>query len=342
MSHLHVLGAGPAVTVQDRGRPGFLDRGLSQGGAADPLALAEGAALLGQSPDCAALELAGMGGRFRADRDLRIALTGAPMPAEIDGKPLVWSASHLLRAGAVLAIGAARTGSYGYLHLGGGIATPQVLGSRAAHLAAGLGQGLQPGDRLPLGSDAGADAGMGTGMRLLVEDRFSGGDIRILPGMQTPLFPAEVRARFETTEFRRGARANRMGMALESAGPGFAAAGQRSILSEVITPGDIQMTGDGRPFVLLPECQPTGGYPRIGTVIPADMAKVAQTPAGARLRFAFVTRAEAMAAQARHAAHLAALPTQVEPLLRDPHMMHDLLSYQLIGGVISATEEDVP
>ena len=41
---LTVLSVGPSVTLQDNGRPGWLAQGLSQGGAADTLALAEGRA----------------------------------------------------------------------------------------------------------------------------------------------------------------------------------------------------------------------------------------------------------------------------------------------------------
>ncbi|GAA6201777.1 urea amidolyase [Aquicoccus sp. SU-CL01552] len=332
MSGLLVHQAGPACTVQDLGRPGFLGQGLSRGGAADRLALAEGAALLGQEPGLAALEIAGFGGVFEAACDLRIALTGAPMAAEIDGARVAWNASHALRAGQRLSLGAVRAGCYGYLHLGGGIATPEVLGARAVHLAAGLGRAVVAGDLLPVGPDRGGE----TGLCLEVEDRFSGGVLRVVEGMQTPLFAPQVRARFEATGFTRGARANRMGVALDCPGAGFAAEGQLAILSEVIVPGDIQMTGDGRPFVLLPECQTTGGYPRIGTVIPCDLPRVAQAPAGAPLRFRFVSRAVALEAEARQARHLAELPRAPRPLVRHPGDIPDLLGYQLISGAISA------
>ncbi|MEM9755757.1 MAG: urea amidolyase, partial [Pseudomonadota bacterium] len=88
---LEVLSAGPSLTIQDGGRPGHLQIGLSRGGAMDRRALAEGAALLGQSAGCAALEMAGMGGVFEATEPLRIALTGAPMRASLNGQPLRWS-----------------------------------------------------------------------------------------------------------------------------------------------------------------------------------------------------------------------------------------------------------
>ncbi|WP_282169695.1 biotin-dependent carboxyltransferase family protein [Ruegeria atlantica] len=324
---------GSACTIQDQGRVGYLDQGLSRSGAADQLALHEGAALLRQSPGLAALEMAGMGGEFEATQSLGIALTGAPMQASIDGAPVVWNASHQMEAGQRLVIGAATRGTYGYLHVSGGIASEAFLGSRSAHLTAKIGSTIQTGDTLPVASGSGV-----TDMKLNPDDRFSGGVLRVIASFQTPLFDQETLDRFVQTEFRRGSRANRMGMQLDSEGEGFAAQGQLNILSEVITPGDIQMTGTGSPFILLPECQTTGGYPRIATVLPCDLPRAAQTPAGGQIKFEFVSLDEATALQTAHKAELARLPAQIEPLVRDPHDIPDLLSYQLIGGMISATD----
>lgn len=330
--------AGPGVTVQDLGRTGYLAMGLSRGGAADRLALHEGAALLGQPVTHAALEMAGMGGTFEASADLRIALTGAPMRADIDGAALVWNASHLLPAGTRLTIGAAERGVYGYLHLGGGVATPEHLGARSAHLAAGVGAPLAANDRLPVGPDAGT----GTGLLLDAESRFDGGTIRLVPSLQTSFFDAETLARFEATEFHRDTRGNRMGVRAVPGGEGFRTEAGLNILSEIIVPGDIQVTGDGTPFVLLSECQTTGGYPRIGSVLPADLPRVAQAPAGTRLRFRFVTLEEAVAIERQENSRRNGLRRSLRPLIRDPRDMGDLLAYQLVGGVTAGDDLDVP
>ncbi len=326
--------AGPGVSVQDLGRTGYLSEGLSRGGAADVLALHEGAALLRQTVG-AALEMAGFGGRFELTAPTRIALTGAPMKAMADGRALAWQASHLLDAGSVLEIGGVTAGSYGYLTLGGGLATPPRLGGQGAHLAAGLGRVLQAGDTLPLGHDAGT----ATGDLLDVADRWAGGTLRVLPSLQTDLFPADQRARFETATFTRDTRANRMGVRLRPPGAGFGLAAGQSILSEVIVPGDIQIPGDGAPYVLLAESQTTGGYPRIGTVIPADLPRIAQAPAGAALRFAFVTRDTGLAAERAFRAHVAGLARHIRPLVRDPAQIPDLLGYTLISGAVTGKEE---
>ena len=336
MSTLIVHSAGPGVTVQDMGRSGTLAFGLSRGGAMDRRALAEGAALLGQGSELAALEMAGMGGRFEADRDLRIALTGAPMRATIDGARLAANASHLLPKGAILDIGPVLAGAYGYLHVGGGIDVPMVLGARSVHLAAGLGRPLAAGDEVPLGNDEGHDVGL----LLPVDDRFEGGVVRLVASLQTDLFPQDQRDRFGRTRFTRDTRANRMGVKLIQQGEGFGVPGGLSVVSETIVPGDIQVTGDGAPFVLMAECQTTGGYPRIGTVLPCDLARVAQAPAGAALVFRFVTMDEAREAERRDRAELKALAGQVTPLLRDPHDIRDLLSYQLISGVTAGEDEE--
>ena len=333
---LTILRAGPGLTVQDDGRPGWLEYGLSRGGAADRLALAEGAALLGQPSDLAAIEMAGMGGEFQADSDLRIALTGAPMQASIDGALVAWNASHLLPAGTRLTIGAARSGSYGYLHVGGGFQTPEYLGARSAHLAAGVGAPLAAGDAL----ETGADSGRGTGLGLTLDTRFEGGTVRVVASLQTALFPEAELKRFEQTMFRRGARGNRMGVPVESGSESFRPDGARTVVSEVITPGDIQVTGDGTPYVLLSECQTTGGYPRIGTVLPCDLPILAQAAAGAELQFRFLALEEAVALEQQEADRRAGLRSQCQPLIRDPRTMYNLLSFQLISGAI-AGEDDV-
>jgi allophanate hydrolase len=325
--------AGPGVTVQDKGRPGYLGFGLSQGGAADRLALAEGAALLAQDSSLAALEMAGMGGEFEARADMRIALTGAPMRGAIDGQRIAWNASHALPQGARLSIGGAEAGSYGYMHVGGGIATPKMLEARGAHLAAGLGGAVTSGETLPVGEDT----GQGTGQCLAVEPRFEGGAVRVVPSLQTDFFGAEQVARFEATEFQRDARGSRMGVRLTGA-EGFHSDAGLSVLSEVVVPGDIQITGDGTPFVLLSECQTTGGYPRICTVLPCDLPRVAQAPPGAPLRFHFVTLDEAIEAEGRARKHRETLRGKRAPLVRDPHDIRDLLTYQLISGVTAGQD----
>lgn len=333
---LKIHRAGPGVTVQDLGRSGLVDMGISRGGVADRHAVSEGAALLGQSTEHAVIEMMGLGGEFEASEDIRVALTGAPMRAQIDGMQLAWNASHMLPAGTRLVIGAALRGCYGYLHVGGGIATKPLLGARATHVSAGLGAALKAGDSLDLGEDSGTQ----TGDYLDEDHRFLGGPVRMVRSFQTDVFSDDDITRFQATPLKRDPRANRMGVRLNPAGKGFPATNGRNVLSESIMPGDIQITGDGTPFVLMAECQTIGGYPRIGTVLPCDLPRVAQAPAGAELWFRIVNLDEAIEIERADAALRASYAQRKKPLTRDPRTMGNLLSYNLISGMIAGDEFD--
>ncbi|KEJ89058.1 biotin-dependent carboxyltransferase family protein [Sulfitobacter donghicola] len=331
---LSILRAGPSMTLQDMGRAGHLALGLSRGGAADRLALAEGAALLGQPANTLALEMAALGGEFQASEDTRIALTGAPMRVTIDGEAVVWNASHWLPAGARLSIGAATAGCYGYLHVGGGFVAEPFLGAASAHLSAGIGALIQDGEDLAIGTDAGCE----TNRMIEPEDRFHGGAVRLTHSFQTHLFEKATLDRLQSEPLRRAARANRMGVALTPQGGGYHIEGGRNVVSEIVLPGDIQVTGDGMPFVLMVECQTTGGYPRIGTVLPCDLPRVAQAPAGAELQFRFIEIDEAIELERAEAKRRVELDKSCRPLIRDPRLMRDLLSYNLIDGVVAGNE----
>ena len=332
---LTIVKAGPLMTVQDLGRPGRIGVGLSPGGAMDRQALMAGAALLGLAQPGAAVEMAGLGGRFRCDAPLRFALTGAVMSARIDDSPLRWNATHLLMPGQTLTIGGASAGTYGYLTPAGGITGPAALKSVAAHLSVGLGERLQDGATLTLGDDPQPDRAH---RGLPPDDHLTGGTLRLMPGPQTAMFDDDTRARLATTAFTRSPRASRTGAPLLHEGAPFAAKSPSGPVSDFVRAGDVQITGDGTPFVMMAECQTIGGYPRIGTVIEADMARAVQAPAEAAIGFDWLTLDTADALHRTDAQIMATLRAQTFPLLRDPAGMSDLLSYQLIGGVTAGDD----
>lgn len=339
MAILTIQNAGPGLTVQDLGRPGWKAQGLSTGGAADPLALLEGAALLGVNPAEAVVEMMGFGGTFTVDDGTRIALTGAVMTADMDGEPIAHNTTHFLPAGAKLTIKAAQKGVYGYLRFAGGIATDPIMGSRAAHLTAGIGARLETGDTLPLGPDPDR---MRAPRKLPATDRFAGGTIRIMPGPQTDFFGQETKRAFCATPFKRSQSGNRQGIKLEHGGGSFAPEGGLTQVSDLIVPGDIQIAGEGIPYILLAECQTIGGYPRIGSVIPADLPKIAQAAPGTPLQFTFLTVEEADATAISQEAQLRALTKMCQPIVRDPHDIADLLRYQLISGATPGDDLERP
>ena len=324
--HLIIDRAGPGLSVQDLGRPHGMGLGLSRGGAADRQAFLMGAALLGNPPGAAALEMTVGGGRFRVDKPTRIALTGARLRASINGSPIETHATYRLAPGDRLEIGPAEDGVYGYLHIAGGLLTDEELGGRGRHRIAGLGPDLDTGDHLPFGDDPEPDA---PPMRLKPEQPGTK-PIRVIPGPQTALFPRDVLDRFEATTFTRSPRGNRQGVRMDQEGAPFATEAQLGQVSDFISEGDIQMTGDGTPFVLLSECQTMGGYPRIGTVIPADLPRIAQALPGAEIRFRFVPLDEAETTWRTDEEIYRAFRKARAPRIRDPREMADLLSYELI------------
>lgn len=322
------------LSVQDMGRPGHLAQGLSRGGAMDRLALIEAAALLGAPAPLAGIEMAGAGGDVTVTAPMRVALTGAPMAATLDGTPLRWQASHLIQPGQLLRIGGAQAGVYGYLTPAGGLATARWLGSRAAHLTIGVGAALAPGDTLPCNPDP---APQSPARLIAAQPRFAGGTVRLADGPQTALFDAATLAAFCATRFTRALRGNRQGVQLQTDAR-FSSAHAAGLASDMIGPGDVQMTGDGVPYVLMAECQTIGGYPRIGQVIPADLPLIAQAAPGTTLRFERFDCARADALYQTEATLLATARTRCTTLIRDPAQMADLLAHQLISGVTAGHE----
>ena len=107
--------------------------------------------------------------------------------------------------------------------------------------------------------------------------------------LNADLFPERVRSAFIESDFQVTARMDRMGVRLKDVLGVFGNAKVLSLVSDSVVPGDIQILGDGTPIVLLREHQPTGGYPRLATVITADLDRFAQIRPGKSVRFQPVT-----------------------------------------------------
>ncbi|MFG6456190.1 biotin-dependent carboxyltransferase family protein [Roseateles sp. BYS96W] len=292
---IELLRAGPLATVQDLGRTGWRDRGLSLCGALDDLALRAGNLLVGNPADAAALEFTLDGATLRFHRDACIAITGSDADAMLDGQPLRpwWRAA--VRAGQTLRLGAPRERMRSYVAVRGGIAVPAVLGSCSTDLKAGFGglagRALRKGDHLPLRDvpPLGREARR-VGMRPPPWDA----SVRVLPGPEHGDFNADAIAALDATDWTVTPQSNRMGYRL--AGPALARVRGGELASHGVLPGVVQVPPSGQPIVLLADAQTTGGYPRIAVVIRADLWKLGQLRLGARLRFVRCTPDEAVAA----------------------------------------------
>jgi biotin-dependent carboxylase-like uncharacterized protein len=336
MSGLEILSISPSATIQDRGRTGFLRYGVTSSGAMDMFALAEGQALLANGPDDAAIEFAEFGGRFKATGALMVATSGGAMALKLNDNPVGWRQVLALRAGDILDVGASIEGVYGYLHVPGGVQTEMTLGARATHLRAGFGHVLAAGQNLQAGAPDRVVAING----LARPDYFDRRHLRIMWGPQSQYFEAREREKFSKARFSVSKMRDRMGIQITpDCGP-IHASGGLSIASDSINAGDIQVTGDGTPAILLADRGPSGGYPRIGTLVTADFGALAQIPTGESFTIEVINRAEAVTLLKEYQHEINALPAKLHPMQRDPRDIADLLAYNLISGVTTGERDN--
>ncbi|MFE4398290.1 MULTISPECIES: biotin-dependent carboxyltransferase family protein [Streptomycetaceae] len=281
MNELVVERPGPLTTVQDLGRRGVAHLGVPRAGALDEPALRAANRLVGNDPGAAGLESTLGGVALRAVAAVLVAVTGAPSPVRVDGRPAAWGAPVLVPAGAVLEVGAATAGVRGYLAVAGGIDVPPVLGSRSTDLLAGLGPApLAAGDRLPVGTPPPYRA-----RPELVPLPAPPAELvlRLRLGPRADWFTPEAVARLGRDRYLVSPTGNRVGLRTE--GPPVARARDGELPSEGMVLGAVQIPPDGRPVVFLADHPTTGGYPVIGVVPAADLAAAAQARPGTPVRF---------------------------------------------------------
>ena len=332
---LYINSALVGASVQDDGRPGLQRYGVTSGGAVDKLALAQGRVLLNDEGNTAALEFSAVGGKFKVQTSSFFVFTGAEAPLKLNGNLIQQGQVFEAKAGDEIEIGSISNGFYGYLHVAGGFLSTSHLGSRSTNFQVGLGETLEIGNILPYKSTSYRDLKL-----LKLNDYFDSSKIRVVAGPQTNLFSEKVLQRFFSTEFKVSPMRNRMGVKLTFNGENFYTDEGLSVLSDAIELGDIQIDGEGTPTVLLNDRQPTGGYPRISTIISADLHKFAQKSVASKFNFVLVSLREAVNALEVLSEQLGNLRSQVASVQRDPHNISNLLNYSLVGGAIRGDEFD--
>jgi KipI family sensor histidine kinase inhibitor len=274
---LTVVVPGVLTSVQGGPRRGRAIYGVPPGGAMDFEALALGNALVGNSPDAAALEMTLVGPEIEFAADAAIALCGGRTEASINGRPLPAGTVCPVRKGDFVRVGPIRASARAYLCVAGGLGEsdrPQ------------LSRRLRPGDVVFLDSRAGSRSGAPAHSAAPVPDEGeTGGEvsIRVRPGPQRDRFEPEGLAVFLSSAYRVSASSDRRGIRLE--GPAVTNSGSSEIAPEGTALGAIQVPGDGQPIVLGPDRPVTGGYAKIATVLESDFSRLARALPGAVLRF---------------------------------------------------------
>ena len=295
MTALQILRAGHACTLQDAGRTGFLRYGVTPAGPMDWIAHQTANMMAGNPPGTAVIEVGPGGMSITADgAPLRLGLSARGFRVRRGGSDLPTRIALTLRPGARLEIEPGLSHLWAYVTVAGGFDAKPVMGSLATHLRSGLGPfggiALMTGQSLPVLAPA------------TDEEEFAlfdpappdPGPIRFVPGPQDDFFTPQALETLSTATYTIARRSDRMAWRLT--GPPLAHARGHDIVSDGIALGSIQVPGDGLPLVLMADRQPTGGYPKIGCVIRADLPRLAQTRPGQTVHFRPVTVDEAVTA----------------------------------------------
>ncbi|RGE21982.1 biotin-dependent carboxyltransferase family protein [Leucobacter sp. wl10] len=313
---LEILTPGLATTVQDRGRFGYYNVGIPQGGAMDQYSAALGNRLVGNTPDEAVLECTYLGPGLKTDSDAVVAVTGAPVEVLVNGEPAAQNARLELRAGDELSFGPLRGGARFYIAVAGGIDVPVALGSRSTYPIGRLGgvngRAIQAGDVLPVGTPSGALPQLDSLPEDLIPEYEREVSVRIMLGLYDHKLTDEGRSNLVEAEWTLTPVADRMGLRLDGPGapwkegeqPFGAGQDPSNIVDAGYAVGSIQIPGGTQPIILHRDAVSGGGYAQAGTVISADMDLVARLAPGSKVRFVPVTMEEALAARAERNALL--------------------------------------
>jgi antagonist of KipI len=292
------------TTVQDLGRWGHQAQGVPVAGAMDEYSHRLANRLVSNPDEAAAIEVTLVGPEIEATTDMICAVAGAEFELQADGRPVACGRPFQLRAGSRLRFGRRVAGARATFAVRGGIDVPAVLGSRSTSLISRMGpfggRALAAGDVLGVAySPLAQSTPPGKPMTLPQ----GGARLRAIPGPQDGMFtPAALELLF-SSRFTITPRSNRMGYRLEGAALAHREMGD--VLSDATPPGTIQVPRSGQPILLMADRQTTGGYPRIATVISADMPVAGQLAPGDWVRFAPCSRREAVDALRRMQRRLA-------------------------------------
>ncbi|KLU24792.1 allophanate hydrolase [Caballeronia mineralivorans PML1(12)] len=308
---IEVLSNAALATIQDQGRQGYLRYGVGTSGAMDRVALAVGNLLLGNPDDAAGIEIPLFPFRVRFTEDVAFALTGADCSARLGERPVLPWWTLQAKKDDVLTIGVPASGARCYLLLKGGVDVPIVLGSRSTQLRGEfggfLGRQLQKGDVIQAAAVESAHSekeGEVAGFGVMPPSWTLGGletspvadpadtVVRVLPAAEYEAYEQDSIEAFWRESWKVTPQSDRYGYRL--AGPVLNSKRPVEMRSHGIVPGVIQVPPSGQPIIQLRDAQPSGGYPKIGTVIEADLWRLAQARIGSKLRFVQTNYEEAV------------------------------------------------
>ncbi len=275
ISLFEVLKVGVLVTIQDMGRKNFRHMGIPVSGAMDQLAYQIGNILLGNKRDVASIEVAMGGTILKVCHDVDVVITGADLSPTINGQKIPMYRVIRLKQNDILTFHGAKSGVYAYIAVPDGICSKVDFESQSSYVLAKLGTVILKGMIIHGYHNEKRDL---IGLNYEWQPNYSNRKVvHYIKSSHFNLLPADLINELSTNLLI--GTSNRMGMYLstnEKINQEFNA----NILSEGTTFGTIQILPSGQPIILLADCQTTGGYVTLGTIIHSDLTILSQAKQG--------------------------------------------------------------
>lgn len=292
---IKIVNGGFLTTIQDMGRYGYQETGMSVSGVMDTRSAAIANILVGNRPEEAVMEITMMGPMIEFTESNFIALTGGDLGAKLSGKPMVRYEAVQVKPGDTLSFSGMFGGSRAYLAFAGGLDVPVVMGSKSTNLKSKVG-GFQ-GRKLGAGDEIGFSAPKtwlpNRNKRKLEPEKYTEKEhtLRVVMGPQDDCFTEKGIRTFLTETYTISNEYDRMGCRME--GPVIEHVNGGDIITDGICFGAVQVPSHGNPIVMMADHQTTGGYTKIANVISVDLPKLAQCMPGHRIHFEKVEIEEA-------------------------------------------------
>lgn len=293
-----IIHQGFFTTIQDKGRWGYQSHGMPVAGAMDQYAYRAANLLAGNEGNAAVIEMTMLGASFRFDNEQFVALCGADMQGTLNGAPIPNWSSFVVPRGAELKFGSAKDGCRTYLAIRGGLDVPVVLESRSTYTRGKIGgwegRTLRQGDVLYIGQERSRTVQpqcLETRYIPRYSDEFN---LRVILGPQDHLFSEEAIKTFFKSTYIITEQADRVSYRLK--GPKIMPIKKTHIVSDALCLGAIQIPAHGMPVIMMADHQTTDGFPKLGAVVRADLAKLAQARPGNTISFTCAMEEEAIEA----------------------------------------------
>lgn len=300
---IHIEQCGFLTTLQDAGRYGFLQYGVSKGGAMDLRSAFYANCLLGNNENEAILEITQSPHRFHFLQDTVVAFTGGGLQPQLKDQPIPLYQPVFIPADAMIEFKQQLPGFRLYMAVTGGFKSDEFLHSHSTNLLVKAGghhgRPLKKEDLLQIKTPLNAIqknlfAVLKSGAKIELNIQppvFTTNTIRVIRGLEWNYLNNSSKEIVATAKFKVSPQSNRMGYRLK--GESLETVQSCEIISSAVTQGTVQLTSSGEMIVLMADAQTVGGYPRIAQVCSVDLPVLAQKKPGDEIQFLFISLQEA-------------------------------------------------